>query len=149
MLTLIRCPFHSRVAAVARKRPRSFCQKGRWQVIPKHAYILDPTMSSVLTTPLSRHSMGTYLLSGNEFTRNLSGNIRAQSSQLAKPLWTDFGIKSGISVRELNSTQKQTTTNKQKKKKKSAGGKELSNILPKSSHARKKPPPPPPPLSPS
>ena len=29
VLTLIRCPFHPRVTAVARKRPRSFCQKCR------------------------------------------------------------------------------------------------------------------------
>ena len=28
---------------VAHKRPRSFCQKCRWQVAPKHAYNLDPT----------------------------------------------------------------------------------------------------------
>ena len=54
-------------------------------------------------------------LSGNELTRNLSGNIRPQSSQLAEPLWTDLGIKSGISVRELISTLK-------KEKKKSTGG---------------------------
>ena len=46
--------------------------------------------------------------------RNLSGNIRLQSSQLAEPLWTDPGVKSGISVRELIPTLK---------KKKSAGGK--------------------------
>ena len=39
------CPFHPRVTAVARKRPRSFCQKCRWQVIPEHAYIPDPTKS--------------------------------------------------------------------------------------------------------
>ena len=32
--------FHPRVAAVARKRSRSFCQKGRWQVTAKHAYTL-------------------------------------------------------------------------------------------------------------
>ena len=32
-------------AAVARKRPRSFCQKCRWQVTPKHAYTFDPTKS--------------------------------------------------------------------------------------------------------
>ena len=31
---------HPRVTAVARKRPRSFCQKCRWQVTAKHAYIL-------------------------------------------------------------------------------------------------------------
>ena len=40
-------------------------------------------------------------LSGNELARNLSGNTRKQSSQLAEPLWTDPGIKSGISVREI------------------------------------------------
>ena len=41
----IRCPFHRRVIAVAHKRPRSFCQKFRWKVTPKHAYALDPTKS--------------------------------------------------------------------------------------------------------
>ena len=40
VLTLIRYPFHPRVTAVARKRPRSFCQKCRWQVTAKHAYTL-------------------------------------------------------------------------------------------------------------
>ena len=44
-LTLIRCPFHPRVTAVARKKPRSFYQKCRWQVTPKHAYTLHPTKS--------------------------------------------------------------------------------------------------------
>ena len=37
---LFRYPFHHRVTAVARKRPRSFCQKCRWQVTAKHAYTL-------------------------------------------------------------------------------------------------------------
>ena len=45
VLTFIRCLFHPRITAVARKRPRSFCQKCRWQVTPKHAYTLDPTKS--------------------------------------------------------------------------------------------------------
>ena len=45
VLTLIRCPFHPRITAVARKRPLSFSQKGRWQVTPKHAYTHDPTKS--------------------------------------------------------------------------------------------------------
>ena len=40
-------------------------------------------------------------LSGNELTRNLSGNIWPLSPQLAEPLWTDPCINSGISVREL------------------------------------------------
>ena len=69
--------------------------------------------------------------SENELTRNSSGNARPQSSQLAEPLWTDPGIKSGISVHDLISTLK---------KKKAQAGNELSNILPKSSHAGKKPP---------
>ena len=52
VLTLIRCPFHPRVTAVARKTTttttttttkRSFCQKCRWQVTPKHVCTLDPT----------------------------------------------------------------------------------------------------------
>ena len=67
-------------------------------------------------------------LSGNELTRKSSGNTLSQSSQLAEPLWTDPGLKTGISVRELSPT---TTTKPQ-------AGNELSNILPKSSHARKK-----------
>ena len=37
---LFRYPFHPRVTAVARKRPRSLCQKRRWQVTAKHAYTL-------------------------------------------------------------------------------------------------------------
>ena len=45
VLTLILCPFHPHVTAVARKRPRSFCPKCRWQVTHKHAYILDPSKS--------------------------------------------------------------------------------------------------------
>ena len=32
------------VTAVARKRLRSFCQKCRWKITPKHAYsLVDPT----------------------------------------------------------------------------------------------------------
>ena len=61
---------------------------------------------------LSTHSVGTYFL--NELTRNLPVNFRPQSSQLAEPLWTDPGIKSGIGVSEL------VFTLKKKKKKKSA-----------------------------
>ena len=56
-------------------------------------------------------------LSGNELTRNLSGNTRPQSSQLAEPLWTDPGLKSGISVQKLICTSKAEN--------------EWSNILPK------------------
>ena len=34
-----------RVAAVARKRPRSFCQQCRWQVTPEHAHTIDSPKS--------------------------------------------------------------------------------------------------------
>ena len=37
---LFRYPFHPRVTAVACKRPRSFCQKRRWQVTAKQTYTL-------------------------------------------------------------------------------------------------------------
>ena len=53
-------------------------------------------------TVLSGHSVETY--HGSELTCNLSGNAQPQSSQLAEPLWTDPGLKSGISVQELIST---------------------------------------------
>ena len=47
-------------------------------------------------------------LSGNKLTRNSSGsrNTRLQLFQLAEPLWTDPGLKSGISLCELISTLK-------------------------------------------
>ena len=51
--------------------------------------------------PLSRHSEGTYQETNSHATRK--GTL-SQSSQLAEPLWTDPGLKSGISVRELIST---------------------------------------------
>ena len=40
-------------------------------------------------------------LSGYGLTRNSSGDTRPQSSQLAEPLWTDFGLQSWISLRGL------------------------------------------------
>ena len=76
-----------------------------WQVTPKHACTLDPTKSkwadcaAVKIIIVWKPS-----LSGNELTRNFSGNTRLQSSQLADPPWTDPGLKGGISVRELIST---------------------------------------------
>ena len=84
---------------VARKRPRSFCQKWRWQVTPKHAYTLDPMKSEWADRAVVQAQCMN--LSGNELTRNLLGNIRPQSSKLAEPLSIDPGLKSEISVREL------------------------------------------------
>ena len=66
----------------------------------------------------------------SKLTRNSSGNTQLQSSQLAEPLWTNPGVKSGISVRKLISDEKK------REKKKAQAGNERSNFLPKSSHAR-------------
>ena len=58
---------------------------------------------------LSRHSVGTYQGTSSHATRK--GTLGH-----SRPLWTDPGLKSGNSVRELISTQKQRKkeTNKQK-----------------------------------
>ena len=130
MLTLIRCPFHTRTPQRHVKRSRSFCQKCRWQVTPEHAYTLDPSKSEWADYVAVQAECGN--LSGNELTRNSSGNTRSQSPQLVEPLWTDPGLKSGISLRELISTLK-------KNNKKAQAGNELSNILPKSSLTSKTP----------
>ena len=71
-LTLIRCPFHLRVSAVAYKIPRSFCQKFRWPVTPKHAYILSPTKSEWADYATVQAECGN--LSEYELKCNLSGN---------------------------------------------------------------------------
>ena len=104
VLTLIRCPFHPCVTAVACKRPQSLCQKCRWQVTPKHAYTLDPTKSEWADYATVQAQCGN--LSENELTCKPSGNTLSQSSQLAEPLWTDPGQKNKISVCKLISTFK-------------------------------------------
>ena len=113
------------------KRPRSFCQKCKWQVTSKHAYTLYPSKSEWADYASVQAECGN--LSGNELTRNSSRNTRSQLSQLAEPLWTDPCLKSGISVRVLISSLK-------KEEEKALAGNEFLNILPKSSHARKNPP---------
>ena len=102
MLTLIQCPFHPHVTAVACKRPWSFCLKCRWQVTRKHGYTLDPMKLEWADYATVQAKCGNS--SGNELTWNLSGNTPSQSSQLAESLWTDPGMKSGISVCKLIST---------------------------------------------
>ena len=116
MLTLIWCLFYPRVNAVARKRPRPFYRKYRWRVTPKHVCTRDSTKSEWAEYAAVQAQCG-----NSHATRQ---GALGQSSQLAEPLWTDPGLKSGISVRKLISTKKQT--NKQ-----TQAGNELSNILPK------------------
>ena len=66
---------------------------------------LSKRSRSGLTMPLFRHSEGTYQETSSHTTRQ--GTL-GQSSQVADPLWTDPGVKSGISVCELISTKKKT-----------------------------------------
>ena len=87
---------------------------------------LTQRSQSGLTVPLTRHSVGTYPAMSSQATFQ---GTWPQSPQLAEPLWTDPGLKSGIRVRKRISTQK-----------KAQAGNEWSNILPKSLQARKKPP---------
>ena len=98
---------------VACKRPRSFCQKCRWQVTPKHAYTLDLSKSEWADYAAVQAECGN--LSGNELIRNSSGNTWSQSSQLVEPLWTDPGLKSKISLRELIFTLKKKREKKRRR----------------------------------
>ena len=83
-----------------------------------HWHIKDPGHSAKsagdrlhlnVHTPLPHRSWADYAavqakcgnLSGNELTCNSSGNTWSQLSQLTEPLWTDPGLKSGISLRKL------------------------------------------------
>ena len=109
------------VTVVAGKRPRSFCQKCRWQVTQKYVYTLDPLKSEWADYAVVQAECGN--LSGNELIHNSSGNTWSQSSQLTEPLWTHPGLKSGISVHKLISTLK--------KKKKKAGREWIAKHFPK------------------
>ena len=84
VLTPIQCLLHPRITTVACKRPRSFCQKYRRQVTPKHAYTLvssKPEWADYAAVQAQHEN-----LSGNELT-HLLWNIQPQSSQLTEPLW--------------------------------------------------------------
>ena len=103
--TLIRCPFHLHVMAVACKRPQSFCQKCRWQITPKHAHTLDPSKSEWADFPLFRYSVRIYQEMSSHAT--CQGTLGQSShSQLTEPLWTVPCLKSAISLGELISTLK-------------------------------------------
>ena len=71
---------------------------------------LNQQRQSGLTMPLSKHSVGTYQEMSSHTT--CQGTL-GQLPHLAEPLWTDPGLRSGISVHKLIYTLK---------KKKSAGG---------------------------
>ena len=120
MLTCICCLFQPYVTAVAHTRPRSFCQKCKWQVTPKHANTLDPMKSELADYAAVYAQCGN--LSQAKLKPPLTWNAQPQLSQLAEPLWTDPGLTSGNSVCKLISTLK----NKQKKCKQGMNGCTLS-----------------------
>ena len=74
-----------------------------------------------------------------ETNSHVKGNTRPQSSQLAKPLWTDPGPKRGISLRELISTLKK----KKKKRRRGTNCRTFSQNLRTRGNPPPKPPPPP------
>ena len=103
MLTLIRCRSHPRVTAVARKRFRSFWQKRWWQLHLNTHTPLTLRGWSGLTTPLCMHSTRSHpKTSSHAHRQGTYGHSRLSSLSH----WTDSGIKSGISVRELISIKK-------------------------------------------
>ena len=73
-------------------------------------------------------------LSGNEVTRNSSGNARSQSSQLAEPLWSDLGLNSGISGHKLIST----LNNNNKKKRRQGMNERTFSPNPRTREKKKK-----------
>ena len=131
VLTLFRYPFHPHVTPVARKRPRSFCQKCKWQAAPKHTYTIDPTKSE-WAMPLSRHSVGT--------SPETSSHATCQGT-LGHSCLSSLSHCGLILHKEWNLCARANLHFKKKKKKVQTEN-EWSNILPKSSQARKKPPPP-------
>ena len=74
---------------------------GRLQIIT-HTFLTQQSWSGL--TALFRRNFWTS--QGNELTCNLSGNTHPQLSQLAEPLWTDPGQKSGIDACKLIFTLK-------------------------------------------
>ena len=93
MLTLIRCPFQPVLPQLHVKDPGHSAESAGGRLhLNTHTPLAKRSRSEL--TMLSKNSVAIY--QGNELTRNSSGNTRSQSSQLAEPLWTDPGVKSGI-----------------------------------------------------
>ena len=103
MLTFIRCPFHPSVTLVHVKEPGHSAKSAGGRLHVDTHTPLTYRNRSELTMLLSRYSVGTYQKTSSQ--GNSSGNTRPQSSQVADPLCTDPGLKSGIGVRKLTSTR--------------------------------------------
>ena len=123
VLTLIRCPFHPRVTAVAGKRLQSFCQKCRWQVTPKHIHPWPNEVAvgwlcccpGIVWEPIRK------LAHWQLIREHL---VTVVSARAATVDWSW--------PKELNKcVQANLHCKKKKKEKKVQAGNELSNILPK------------------
>ena len=107
--TPIPTPQPTRVTAGARKDPGHSAKSAAGvHVTPQHAYTLDPTTLECRADYVVQAQCA-WNLTGKRATRNSSGDARPQSSQLAEPLWTSPGLKSGIDVHGLISTLKKKT----------------------------------------
>ena len=95
-----------------------------------HTLLTQQSQSEL--TMLSRFGVRVY--KRNELTHHTSGNTLPQSAQLAGPLWTDPGLKSGIVVH--NSCKLFAL-----KKKKMQVGIAIENLPPKLLYVREKTPP--------
>ena len=67
--------------------------------------------------------MATY--QGNALTRNLSGNARPQSSQLAEPVWTDLWTKR---VDSILTQEEEEEDEEEEEKEEAQAGDDLSNL---------------------
>ena len=107
---IFRSPFHPRVPSVARKRPRSFCQKLRWQI----------TATQALSVAKRESEWADYAVQA--YCGNLSGTwahtqlVSDHSATVVSARWATVDRswreewKSGINVRELISTHTHTHT---------------------------------------
>ena len=80
MLTLIQCPFHPRVIAVARKRPRSFCQKCKWQQL-RIFCVFGPTCIFMLWVSFKAI---------HTFTYRLTARVVGALQMIVRPVFSIF-----------------------------------------------------------
>ena len=105
---LFRYQFHPPVTAVARKRPRSFCQKYRWQVTAKYACTLRMWLC------MKWH--GAWLFGVHRTHRDGSSFMRHQPCQLCKYTTSVDIQKCAIKKKEKKKKEKRRRKKARKKK---------------------------------
>ena len=130
MLTLIRCPFHPYVTAVARKRPgHSAKSAGSRLQLNTHTPLIQTmiqTSRSRLTMPLSMRSLGTYQETSSH--ANVQGTLGHSRPSSLSHRGLILALKSGIRVR--------ANPHLKIKKERTAGGERM--IQPSSKNALKR-----------